>query len=591
MYFSDEIIEEVRSRNDIVDVISSYVKLKRSGGTYFGLCPFHNEKTPSFSVTPRKQMFYCFGCHKGGSVYTFVQEYENCTFSEAVKLLADRAGITLPEEQMSEESRRRGALRTSLLEINKLAAQYYYYQLRSPKGKLGMDYLTGRALSEETMKSFGLGYAGQVNDALYQYMKTKNISDDLLKKSGLFTFDERRGVSDKFWNRVMFPIMDTNNRVIGFGGRVMGDAKPKYLNSPENEIFNKRRNLYGLNAAKRTRENYLILCEGYMDVIAMHQAGFTNAVASLGTAFTEEHANLLRRYTKEVILSYDSDQAGVSAALRAIPMLKAEGISVRILHLEPYKDPDEFIKAKGAEALRARLDEAQNSFLFEIDVLKRQFDLQDPEGRTRFQMAVADRIAQLELEAERENYMQALARDCMMTYEAMRQLVLRALARGVVPEKYLQPQTDRRKKAETKVDGMLTSERMLLTWLTEYPGLYAVLKEYVKPEDYSTPFYQEAARMLYAQMEEGEVHEAAIIDHFTDEEQQKQAAQLFHANVQTDSEEQLKKSIRETIRKVSDDALRRRSKDGVVADLQAIVAAKKRSENIGKLDLDLSRKE
>ena len=344
MRYSDDVIEEVRTKNDIVDVVSQYVKLTRKGSSYFGLCPFHNEKTPSFSVTPAKQMYYCFGCGAGGNVFNFVMEYENYTFGEALSYLAQRAGVELPKIEYSREAKEKAERKALLLEINKKAAQYFYYQLRREGGKSAYQYLTGRGLSEETIKKFGLGYSDKYSDDLYKYMKAKGYSDELLRESGLFNADERRGMYDKFWNRVIFPIMDVNNRVIGFGGRVMGDGKPKYLNSPETKIFDKSRNLYGLNVARTTRKNYLILCEGYMDVISMHQAGFTNAVASLGTALTSGHASLLKRYTQEVLLLYDSDEAGIRASLRAIPILREAGVNAKVVSLKPYKDPDEFIK-------------------------------------------------------------------------------------------------------------------------------------------------------------------------------------------------------------------------------------------------------
>ena len=384
MRYSDDIIEEVRMKNDIVDVISQYVKLTRKGSSYFGLCPFHNEKTPSFSVTPSKQMYYCFGCGAGGNVYNFIMEYENYSFGEALSHLADRAGVELPKIEYSREAREKAEQRANLLEINKLAAQYFYYQLRREGGKTAYGYLTGRGLSEETIRKFGLGYSDKYSDDLYKYLKGKGYSDELLRESGLFNVDERRGMYDKFWNRVIFPIMDVNNRVIGFGGRVMGDGKPKYLNSPETKIFDKSRNLYGLNVARTTRKNYLILCEGYMDVIAMHQAGFTNAVASLGTALTSGHANLVKRYTKEVLLLYDSDGAGIRAALRAIPILREAGVTSRVVSLKPWKDPDEFIKNEGAEAFEERLNHAMDSFMFRVHIAEQEFAMDAPQGQNQF---------------------------------------------------------------------------------------------------------------------------------------------------------------------------------------------------------------
>ena len=343
MYYPQELIEEVRTKNDIVDVISGYVRIQKKGSNYFGLCPFHNEKSPSFSVSQSKQIFYCFGCGAGGNVITFLMEYENATFQEAVKILADRAGINLPEMEYNEEARQKESRRARLLEINKEAARYYYYMLRDSRGRTGYQYLSGRSLTDETMKKFGLGFADGSSSDLTAYLRARGYPDELLQESGLLAFDEKRGVHDKFWNRVMFPIQDGNHRVIGFGGRVMGDAKPKYLNSPETMIFDKSRNLYGLNFARTSRKGNIILCEGYMDVIAMHQAGFTQAVASLGTAFTTGQASLLRRYTEDVLLAYDSDGAGVNAAMRAIGILKESGLRGRVIDMKPYKDPDELM--------------------------------------------------------------------------------------------------------------------------------------------------------------------------------------------------------------------------------------------------------
>ena len=376
--YSDELIEEVRSRNDIVDVISQYVRLSKKGSTYFGLCPFHNEKTGSFSVSPNKQMYYCFGCHAGGNVFTFLMQYENYTFGEAMEALAERAGVDLPKQEYTAAQRQEADRRARLLEINKEAAKYFFVLLRGERGKRALDYFKKRALSDETIHKFGLGYSDQYSDDLYRYLRSKGYDDEILKDSGLVTIDEVRGGHDKFWNRAMFPIMDVHNKVIGFGGRVMGDGEPKYLNSPETKIFDKSRNLYGLNFARATKKPQLLLCEGYMDVIALHQAGFDNAVASLGTALTSGHANLLKRYTKEVYLTYDSDGAGIKAALRAIPILKEVGITTKIINMKPYKDPDEFIKALGAEAYQERIDQAENSFLFEVRMEEQQHDMHDP---------------------------------------------------------------------------------------------------------------------------------------------------------------------------------------------------------------------
>lgn len=445
MRYSDDIIEEVRMKNDIVDVISQYVKLTRKGSSYFGLCPFHNEKTPSFSVTPAKQMYYCFGCGAGGNVFNFIMEYENFTFGEALKYLADRSGVELPKIEYSKEAKEKAERKAALLEINKQAAQYFYYQLRREGGKRAYQYLSGRGLSDETIRKFGLGYSDKYSDDLYRFLKAKNYSDELLRESGLFQVDERHGMYDKFWNRVIFPIMDVNNRVIGFGGRVMGDGKPKYLNSPETKIFDKSRNLYGLNAARTTRKNYLILCEGYMDVISMHQAGFTNAVASLGTALTSGHASLLKRYTKEVLLLYDSDEAGIRAALRGIPILREAGVNSRVVNLKPCKDPDEFIKNMGAEAFEERLSQAMDSFMFRVSVAESEYPMEEPQGQNRFFEQCAAMLLELNDELERNLYIEALVRKYRSFYGIssgdLKKRVSSLAMRGTRAEQRVQPKS------------------------------------------------------------------------------------------------------------------------------------------------------
>lgn len=588
MYYSDEIIEEVRSRNDIVDVISGYVKLQRKGSSYFGLCPFHNEKSPSFSVSPSKQMYYCFGCGAGGNVFTFLMEYENFTFPEALKMLADRAGIDLPEVEYSEEARKQRDLKSAVLEVNKMAAKYFYYQLRSAQGARAMEYLKNRALSEETMRRFGLGYAGAYSDALYRYLKKQGVSDELMKESGLMNVSERQGMYDKFWNRVMFPIMDVNGKVIGFGGRVMGDAKPKYLNSPETIIFDKSRNLYGLNIARTARKKYMLVCEGYMDVISMHQAGFTNAVASLGTALTSQHASLLKRYTDEVILTYDSDEAGIKAALRAIPLLKTAGIATKVLHMEPYKDPDEFVKVLGTEAFQERIDQAENSFLFEVSILQRSYDMKDPDSKTRFFQEVAAKIAGFELEIERENYIEAVVGKFQISFEGMRRMVMNCLMQGVPERREMQPV--KRQARPEKEDGIRKSQRLILTWLTEYPRLFSTVSSYIRPDDFSDELYQEVAAMLYAQMEQGELNPARITNHFTDPEQQRMVAQLFNTEVPVESQAEREKAIKETIYKVVEHGIKQRTAKldpTDLAGLQKLVDAKRRLEEIRKLYISL----
>lgn len=502
MYYSDEIIEEVRSRNDIVDVISAYVKLQKKGSSYFGLCPFHNERSPSFSVSREKQMYYCFGCGAGGNVFTFLMEYENYSFVEALRYLADRAGIDLPEREYSEEERRRADLKAVLLEIQKTAAQYYYVQLKSPQGNAALSYLKDRKLSDDTIKAFGLGYSNKYSDSLYRFLKTRGYNDETLVKSGLITVDEKRGPYDKFWNRVMFPIMDANNRVIGFGGRVMGEGKPKYLNSPETMIFDKSRNLYGLNRARSSRKNYFLLCEGYMDVISLHQSGFTNAVASLGTALTSGHASLIRRYVQEVYLTYDSDEAGTKAALRAIPILKEAGIQAKVIRMEPYKDPDEFIKNLGADAFEERIQKAGNGFMFSLQVLEQEYDMKSPEGRTGFMREAARRLTLFEEEIERNNYIEAVAEAYHVGYEELRRLVGKVAVQNGLAKPIEKPKSLRRREKE---DGILQSQKILLTWMVSSDKVFGQIEKYISPEDFTDGIYREVAGLLYQQRKEGEI--------------------------------------------------------------------------------------
>lgn len=579
---TDEFIEEVRVRNDIVDVIGSYLKLTRRGSNYFGLCPFHGEKTASFSVSQNKQMFYCFGCGAGGNVFTFIMNYENFTFPEAVEHLAKRVGMELPKREYSAEEKRRADRKTTLMEINKDAANYYYIQRRGEAGKIARDYFEKRQLSPEMLRQFALGFSLPYRDDLYQYLKKKGYSDSLLKDSGLIQFDEKYGGHDKFWNRVMFPIQDVNGHVIGFGGRVLGDGSPKYMNSPETEIFDKSRNLYGLNFARKTRKLYMILCEGYMDVISMHQAGFSNAVASLGTSLTQGHAKLISRYCREVLLCYDSDGAGVRAALRAIPILKSAGISARVINMRPYKDPDEFIKSLGAEAFQKRLDEAQNSFLFEISVLEQGYNLNDPDAKTRFFREVAKRLTEFTEDLERNNYIETLARQYQIDKDALRKLVNQYGLEGMGRTSRPQPMEEEKRRSEEKEDGIYKSQRLLLTWILEEPGMFASVKSYIMPEDFIGELYQKVAEALYRQLEEGRANPAAIISSFPDENEQKQIAAMFNVQLLEGMKpEEKDKALKETIRKMKQRSIERNARDP--AKISQVIADKKALQNLNKL--------
>lgn len=580
MYYEEDFVEEVRQRSDIVDVISSYVNLKRTGSNYVGLCPFHNEKTASFSVSPGKQMYYCFGCGAGGNVFTFLMEYENLTFVEVLEQLAEKAGLELPHQSDSAADRRRRDLRDAVLEVNKLAANYYFSRLKSEKGKTGYDYLMGRSLKPETIVKFGLGYA----DAnLYRYVKSKGYTDAVLKETGLFSYDEKKGPYDKFWNRVMFPILDRNNRVIAFGGRVMGDARPKYLNSPETVVFDKSRNLYGLNFI-HGKQDGVIICEGYMDVIALHQAGFTNAVASLGTAFTSQHCSLLKRYTDLVYLCYDSDGAGVKAALRAIPMLKEAGIRIKVIDMQPYKDPDEFMKGLSQEAFAERIRKAKTSFFYELDHMKKDYDMEDPEAKTRFMNEVAKKCLTFDNEIERNNYMEAFAREYGVRLEDFRKLTAYHSARmvGIDYEKRRQERGQKNKK-ESGEDGIAQSQGIFLTWLSNHPELFEKTKEIISAEDFVDEPYHQVAEMMYEQFyKDGAVQPAVIISRFQSREEQSLVAGLFNKEIRelTRDEEQ-RKAVNEVICSIKRYSLDYRSRHVTdLNELQHLIEEKKRLQTL-----------
>ena len=615
MYYPEEVVEEVREKNDIVDVISGYVKLQKKGANYFGLCPFHNEKSPSFSVSPGKQMYYCFGCGAGGNVITFLMEYENYTFPEALKFLADRAGVALPKMEYQKEAREQADLKARLLEVNKLAANYFYHQLKSPAGQAGYRYLHDkRELKDPTILRFGLGFANKTSDDLYRFLKEKGYEDSFLKETGLVTIEERGG-RDKFWNRVMFPIMDIHNRVIGFGGRVMGDGEPKYLNSPETKIFDKSRNLYGLNYARTSREKYMLVCEGYLDVISLHQAGFTNAVASLGTAFTSQHASVLKRYTDQVILTYDSDGAGVKAALRAIPILREAGISSKVLNMKPYKDPDEFIKNLGPEAFSERIRQAENSFMFEIRILRQDYSMEDPEQKTRFYQETARKLLRFGEPLERDNYIQAVSSEYMIPYQELKGMVNRmGMTMGLkageaAPEGRRNVRTSqmeetgenrpravaeagaggqrRTGKKPDREDGIRQSQRLLLTWLIENPELLDKIQGVITADDFVEELYHQVAVQVFEGHEKGNLNPAAILNYYiNDEDQYRQVAALFNASLGDSlGNEEQKKAFAETVYKVKKNSLDVAGRNaGNIEELQRII---REQANLKKLHITL----
>ncbi len=589
MYYPEELVEEVRVRNDIVDVVSGYVRLQKKGANHWGCCPFHNEKTPSFAVNGAKQMYHCFGCGAGGNVYTFVMNYENYTFPEAVKMLAARAGVSLPEAEYDEEQKQRQNHRQQLLDVNREAATFFYYQLRSPQGQVGYRYLADRELSDETMRKFGLGYAGRSGAGLIRHLKQKGFEDRLIIEAGLGSHNERTGLVSPFWNRVMYPIQDIHNRVIGFGGRVMGEGEPKYLNSQETPVFDKRRNLYGLNFARTARSGNIILCEGYMDVIALHQAGFTQAVASLGTAFTAEQAVLLKRYTDKVLLAYDSDGAGVKAALRGIGILREAGLSGKIINMQPCKDPDEFIKKNGRDAFQERIDQAENSFFFEIRMLERGFDLKDPESKTLFYREIAKKLCSFSVDVERENYLEAVADKYHIGFENLRRLVGSYAMQTGVDKPPERPRSGVRQKNSPQENSRRT-QRLLLTWIVDDPALYPRIARYVAAEDFTEELYRQVAERLFRDLEAGRYQPAAIVSMFQDEEEQRQVAEIFNTNLpRLETRQEREKALHDILYAVKKNSYEHltASLGSDVTALSRAVVGKKALEELAKTHISL----
>lgn len=530
MYYSDEIIEEVRSRNDIVDVISSYVNLKKKGNSYSACCPFHHEKTPSFHVSREKQMYHCFGCGVGGNVYTFLMEHENYSFPEAVEALAERAGVKLPEQSMSPEAKKQADERTRIKDMNRLAAGYFHYLLRTEHGTHALEYLTNRGLTEDTINWFGLGFSDVYRDDLYKYLKNKGYKDEEMKNSGLIRFDEKYGASDQFWNRVMYPIVDTNNRVIGFGGRVMGDGKPKYINTQETPVFDKSRNLYGLNFAKKSKRQGIIFCEGYMDVISMHQAGFDNAVASLGTALTPGQVNLIKRYTDRVYLAYDSDEAGTKAALRALGIMREFEMPARVISLKPYKDPDELIQAEGTESFERRIEQAVSGTMFEIGILEHNYNQEDPQERTQFQKEAARILSVIEDPLERNNYIESVAGKYRIDKDSLKETVTQYGISGAarINNDVFRERKPRKSVEEEKQQKQLKAERLLITWLINDNSLFDKIKDVIGVDDFLDPVYRDVVENLLKQYEtDGKVTPAAIINHYQSKEEHEKVSGIM----------------------------------------------------------------
>ena len=520
--YSEEIINEVRQSNDIVDVISQYVHLKRSGRNFFGLCPFHNEKSPSFSVSPDKQIFHCFGCGVGGNVITFISKIEGLNFIETVQMLAERANIQLPTLENSIDSKKE-ILKDKVYKVNEFTAEFYHQNLYKPQAKPAQEYVKKRQLSNETLKSFRIGFSGRF-DELYKELKKQGFNEEEILESGLVNKNDRGQYIDRYRNRLMFPICDARGKVIAFGGRVLDDSKPKYINSPENIVYSKGRNLFGLNVAKKGDTKRLLIVEGYMDVISLHQRGITNVVAPLGTALTEQQGWLLRKNAEQIILSFDSDAAGLQAKLRALDILQNMGCDLRILQMEGAKDPDEYILKYGNVRFQALVDKALSVIEFKVKVLKKDLNLENINDKIKFLNEIAKLISNVDNNIEREVYIEKIAKEYDISKEAIYAEVNKLNYKNIKSEKILEkakPIITHRK--EEKKDVSQTIKRrentIISILLTGDLSIYEIIKQNIKPEDFQDEVNANIAKKLYEEFEKGNSNINGIIDELEQEEQ------------------------------------------------------------------------
>ena len=522
MRYSDAIIDEVRQSNDIVDVISQYVHLKRSGRNYFGLCPFHNEKSPSFSVSPDKQIFHCFGCGVGGNVFSFLSKIENISFIEAVQNLASRANIALPTLENNADSAKE-ELKAKVYKVNEFAAEFYHQNLYKPEAKPGQEYVKKRKLSNETLKSYRIGFSGKF-DELYKALKQEGFQEKEILESGLVNKNENGNYIDRYRNRLMFPICDVRGRVIAFGGRVLDDSKPKYINSPENVVYSKGRHLFGLNVAKKGDLKKILIVEGYMDVISLHQRGITNVVAALGTALTQNQGWLLRRNSEQVILGFDSDGAGQTAILRSIEILQNMGCDMRILQMEGAKDPDEYIIKYGNARFQALMDKAISLVEYKVKILKKDLNLENTSDKIKFLNEISNLISTVENNMEREVYIENIAKTYNISKEAIYAQVNKLKYSSTnnsekVLEKSRVVQKIKREESTVSEKIKKREDTILSLLLDENFNVYEIIKQNVKAEDFKYEIDRKIAIKLYEEFEKGNSNINSIIDKLSEEEQ------------------------------------------------------------------------
>ena len=520
--YSDEIIDEVRQTNDIVDIISQYVHLKRSGRNFFGLCPFHNEKSPSFSVSPDKQIFHCFGCGVGGNVFTFLTKIEGINFIEAVQTLAERSNIQLPTLENRGDSLKE-ELKAKVYKVNEFAANYYHENLYKPESKIAQEYIKNRKLTNETLKSFQIGFSGKFNE-LYNALKKQGFEEREILESGLVNKNDNGKYIDRYRNRLMFPICDVRGRVIAFGGRVLDDSKPKYINSPENIVYSKGRHLFGLNVAKKSDVKKILIVEGYMDVISLHQRGVKNVVASLGTAMTQQQGWLLRKSSEQIILSFDSDEAGLSAKMRALDILQNMGCDIRILQMEGAKDPDEYIIKYGSARFQSLIEKALSVVEFKVKILKRNLDLNNTNDKIKFLNEIAKLISKIDNTIEKEVYIERIAKSYNISKEAIYAEVNKlsyATAKGQKILEKSKPVISHKKVEKNKVsEAIVKKENTILSLLLMGDlNVFQIIKQNIKVEDFKDSLNQQIAKKLYEEFEKGNSNINSILDNLEEEEQ------------------------------------------------------------------------
>jgi DNA primase len=556
MLYPRELIEEIRFQNDIVDVISQYVPLKQKGNSYFGICPFHHEKTPSFSVNSEKQFYYCFGCGAAGNVYGFLMQMEHCNFVDAVQKLADRANISLPEPELTPKAQEMERLKQRLFEMHKTAGRFYYDMLHSAKGEEALAYLGKREIQPNIQRKFGLGYAPEGRRVLYEHLSEQGFTSDEMVKSGLVMENkDGRGYHDRFYNRLMFPIFDVQGRVIGFGGRILGKGEPKYLNSPETILFNKSRNLYGLHLARKTRNKELILVEGYMDMISLYQAGFHNVAAALGTAFNQDHAAVLKKYVESVILLYDSDEAGTRAALRAIPILVKNGLAVRVIQVPDGKDPDEYIRHKGAQEFSKLLVNAEHYISFEVKCLQKNYNLENPQHKVEFTTEAAKILAGLDNAIEQDVYLAQVATMTNIEETAIRNEMEKMKTKQEeafskeAQRKRIQNYTEQSAAQFYHSKGIMEAQRSILSLWIAHKWIYDKMKHLLLPEDFLDPAYQKAAMLIgkWYQNEEAIVP-ADLMSYFEILEEQQKITAIFATKEEVENKYDMEKIINEGFR-------------------------------------------